>query len=254
MKVCGVYCILNTANDKRYIGSTSNLNSRHKTHFSNLRKNGHCNDHLQSAWNMYGEQVFQFLILEITDNLFEREQYWIDHFGTNVNSKGYNICPVAGSTLGVKFSPEACRRRSESRKGQGNSFFGRKHSDETKKKIGKVIGDKYQGVGNPFYNKRHNADTRKKISESKIGSIREKYKNVVFKGVYKLGNKWLARIRYLRKMYYLGSFDSSEEAARNYDFYAKLMYGEKAVLNFLDGDETFVPKKTIDVNKFIYKI
>lgn len=43
----GVYQIYNPINNKRYIGSSINVERRLKEHLRNLKKNTHCNVHLQ---------------------------------------------------------------------------------------------------------------------------------------------------------------------------------------------------------------
>ena len=49
--------------------------------------------------------------------------------------------------------------------GKNNSFYDKKHSPETRKKMSEALmGDK-----NPFYGKSHSPETRKKISESHMG-------------------------------------------------------------------------------------
>lgn len=53
-----VYAIQNTLNGTAYIGSSVNLDVRVKTHLRNLRRNSHFCDHLQRAWNKYGEKSF----------------------------------------------------------------------------------------------------------------------------------------------------------------------------------------------------
>lgn len=80
LKVSGIYCIINLKNSKRYIGSSKNIRQRLWNHRALLRKRRHDNIHLQSAWNKYGEQNFDFYVIERCDEslLLEKEQSYID--------------------------------------------------------------------------------------------------------------------------------------------------------------------------------
>ena len=54
-----VYCITNSVNGKRYIGSSAkSFKARWKCHINDLKRNCHYSKHLQSAWNKYGENNF----------------------------------------------------------------------------------------------------------------------------------------------------------------------------------------------------
>jgi group I intron endonuclease len=74
----GVYQIKNKTDEKKYIGSSKRLNYRIGQHKSDLRANRHINKYLQNAWNKYGEDNFEFEILEQTCDIIEAEQKWID--------------------------------------------------------------------------------------------------------------------------------------------------------------------------------
>lgn len=77
---CGIYMITNLINNNKYIGSSKNIKQRLFTHRSNLRHNHHHNEHLQNAWNKYGEKNFDYLILEYCseEDRVAREQYYVD--------------------------------------------------------------------------------------------------------------------------------------------------------------------------------
>lgn len=86
----GIYSIKNKINNKIYIGQSHDIESRWYHHKSDLRSNIHHNKHLQSAWNKYGEDNFDFSIIEecsISD-LNNRETYWILKYDSLNN--GYN--------------------------------------------------------------------------------------------------------------------------------------------------------------------
>lgn len=79
-KKSGIYCIVNTINQKKYIGSSKNLYTRLQSHRSYLRANNHANKKLQNSWNKHGENNFQYFIIECCSEniLLVREQYYID--------------------------------------------------------------------------------------------------------------------------------------------------------------------------------
>jgi len=89
----GIYKIENIANGKVYIGQSINLYTRLLGHKSTLKTNKHFNRYLQRSWNKYGEDNFTFNILEKcdTDDLNDREQYWIEKYNSCDRLKGYNI-------------------------------------------------------------------------------------------------------------------------------------------------------------------
>lgn len=81
---------MNKINKKRYIGQTYSIKNRFYRHKNELLKNKHHNTHLQNAWNKYGIENFEFIILEYCDIelLNEREIYWIKFYDSFNN--GYN--------------------------------------------------------------------------------------------------------------------------------------------------------------------
>lgn len=91
--VAGIYCILNKANGKRYVGQTTNLHRRRDEHWDHLRKGTHKNKPMQEDWDNQHGRDFAWFMLEIVDDialLNEREQYWMDHLNTWAPN-GYNI-------------------------------------------------------------------------------------------------------------------------------------------------------------------
>lgn len=111
----GIYKILNTHNGKLYIGSAVDLGNRKSTHFTHLKRKIHKNVYLQNAFNKYGENVFEFGVLEIVKDrslLTQKEQLWLDWSQSYDREKGYNLCSVAGSQLGVKWTEESRKRQS----------------------------------------------------------------------------------------------------------------------------------------------
>lgn len=115
-----IYKILNILNRKYYIGQTFNFKNRKWRHKYLLNKNKHDNRYLQRAWNKYGEENFEFSVLEYCekDKLIEREQWWIDNTKCCNKNFGYNLAPSSKSTLGVKLSEETKLKMSIANKGR----------------------------------------------------------------------------------------------------------------------------------------
>lgn len=115
----GIYKITNTVNNKIYIGSSINIKQRIVVHLYDLKTNTHSNKYLQRTYNKYGIDSLKFEILEYTDkeNLLLREQYYLDTLQSYNSEIGYNLCKIAGSTLGFKHSETTKLKMSESKKG-----------------------------------------------------------------------------------------------------------------------------------------
>lgn len=80
----GIYGIVNTINNKIYIGSSSLISRRVSKHFSELRNNRHTNKKLQDDYNKYGLDKFRVICLEETKELNTREVYYQLHYGIDV--------------------------------------------------------------------------------------------------------------------------------------------------------------------------
>ena len=77
----GIYGIRNLLNGKVYIGKTGmNFGDRWDSHRSLLNNGKHDNPHLQKAWDKYGQDNFEFIIIEDCgiDELSDREKYYIE--------------------------------------------------------------------------------------------------------------------------------------------------------------------------------
>ena len=102
----GIYLIKNEINQHMYVGQAKDINARWIHHRSDLKNGRHSNNHLQSAWNLYGGDNFTFSILEEckVEELDEREQFWINKLDTYNN--GYNQDLGGGGIRGYKHTPE----------------------------------------------------------------------------------------------------------------------------------------------------
>ena len=136
-----IYKIINIINGKIYIGQTTqNLEKRMSKHFSDAKTKRKKSYKIHNAINKYGRDNFKYEVIEYVDNqilLNERECYWIKYYDCIKN--GYNI--LVGGMIG-----------------RSKIWLGRKHTEETKKKMsiaqkGKIVSE----------------STRKKSSESRKG-------------------------------------------------------------------------------------
>ena len=186
----GIYQIRNTLNGNRYIGSAVDTQQRWQQHLSMLRHEKHYNKYLQRAFDKYSEALFTFNVLEQvedTKQLIPREQHYLDTLEPE-----YNICPTAGSSLGVPCNVEARAKQSAAKIGKQNSFYGKHHSEETRarqsaanigkrdsaetraKKSAALTGERNPMYGrtgkrSPNYGKHHSAETRAKIGAANSG-------------------------------------------------------------------------------------
>jgi group I intron endonuclease len=137
----GIYSIVNTGTNQLYIGSAKRLSNRKSQHLWSLRNHRHTNEHLQNSYNLYGESLFEFktMIICSEEDLLLYEQLCISGL-----SPYYNICPTAGNALG------------------------RKHREDTKKKIGDANRGRKLG---PAWNRgiSPSKETREKISAALVG-------------------------------------------------------------------------------------
>lgn len=87
MKVCGIYCLTNETNGKRYVGQSRDIHSRMASH---SRSNGGIG--LGAAIAKHGRASFKVSILEVCsiNDLNEREQHWISSLET-LSPAGYNL-------------------------------------------------------------------------------------------------------------------------------------------------------------------
>lgn len=122
----GVYAIINIINGGIYVGSAIRIFGRRTDHFRDLLNQKHKTPKLQNAYNKYGVDAFRFVILSFIDNptvsdLRKKEQYFIDYFGIkNV----YNTNPASDSWLGRKHSEESKKKMSEAQTKYFNKKYG----------------------------------------------------------------------------------------------------------------------------------
>ena len=94
----GIYKIENLLDHKVYIGQSTRIEQRWKEHISYSSGKQYRNYPLYNAIHKYGVDNFSFVVLEECDvnDLYSREQYWIDYYDATNLSKGYNLRNAQG--------------------------------------------------------------------------------------------------------------------------------------------------------------
>lgn len=168
----GIYKIINKKNNKLYIGSGKNLNDRKRSHFTSLKQNSHNNQHLQNAWNKYGQNAFKFKTIEKVDDTFKRwkrEQEYLDSYRLSGNwNKLYNIQKAVNNHF---LAEETKQKMSKSSKGENNSFYGKTHTKETREKISKTKN----GTTLSKEHKEKFINAPKKLSDKDVVEIRGRW-------------------------------------------------------------------------------
>lgn len=169
-----IYLISGIQGQGCYVGQTSRpIEVRwYYGHRRELRQQIHHNPHLQNAWNKYGEEAYDCVVLEgcPVEELGDREIYWHDRLETEgVNLYNIGTCGDAtalGRTFGP-LSPETRLKISEALSGLNyhrcsRGMSGKTHSAETKRKMSEAhLGN------NSRLGRKHSEETKRKISQSR---------------------------------------------------------------------------------------
>ena len=144
----GIYKITNIINGKVYIGQSTNLKDRIKQHESMIKNYNENNNYLRKATKKYGYKNFKIEIIKFCDEkeLDYYEIYYIDLYKSSDRKFGYNI--ELGGNINKHLSKEQIDKMKKNKKGKlkgkDNPFFGKKHTEKTKKIISeKQKGNKY---------------------------------------------------------------------------------------------------------------
>jgi len=203
---CGIYKLINKVNGKFYLGSAKDIKSRWKRHRWELRHNKHHSEHLQRAWNKYGEENFIFEILENTpvEMLLEREQILLDSLRPYQDDIGYNGSRNASGGDLISYHPsiDAIKEKqristtkrwerktekekldyAEKRKGNKNPNWkggissikfkcpicGNETGTANKNTPSCIKCADKSGKNNPFFGKHHSEETKEKIRKNNL--------------------------------------------------------------------------------------
>jgi group I intron endonuclease len=181
MIVIGIYQIRNKTNNKVYVGRSVDIYDRWREHKKDLRHNKSTCTYLQNAWNKYGEQNFEFKILELCsrEKLLEKEQSYLDLYKSYEEDNGYNINPTALGPLGLKQSEETKHKKSLALKGKytgelSSNYRHRYTEAELQKLRGRVPWNKGKKCPQLSHHKNRgrvlSQESKNKISKANLGN------------------------------------------------------------------------------------
>lgn len=186
--VKGIIYRYESPSGKSYVGQTTNEKRRRECFFNGSYYSG---TRFDNAIRKYGVSNFKYEVLFSQDFdskekaisvLNEKESYYINMYDSYRN--GYNMTLGGEGVRGYSWDSEskikmihslieyyknheerriAISERAKLRVGEKNAFFGKKHTNETKKLMSKYAHLR-TGNKNPFFGKKHSDDSKKKVS------------------------------------------------------------------------------------------
>ena len=131
-----IYKATNKINGKLYIGKTEvGLGLRMLKHRSNSKKP---KTYFERALAKYGWDNFIFETIDFAQSakeLSEKEKYWIKYLNSTNKEIGYNCSPGGDGFQSEWFTPDIRKKMSERSSGEKNHYYGKKHSEEVRKRI-----------------------------------------------------------------------------------------------------------------------
>ena len=177
MKICGIYKITNPSNNI-YVGQSIDIIFRWN-YYNKLRCKGQTK--LYNSLKKYGVENHKFEILCQCDRseLNNLEVYYIDLYQSFNTEMGLNL--QSGGSVN-KVSDETRAKMSASAKAKiitdehmaklKASRLGRVYTKGRRFKLSKEACDKKRGENNPFYGKKHSQETKDKIGSRHRSSSR----------------------------------------------------------------------------------
>ena len=183
---CGIYCIKNLITNKVYIGKSINIYKRIYSHINEIkRKSKNENRHLINSWFKYGENNFEYFVLEyleLDENLLkERELYWMQQYNSTNALYGYNLRMDSSTKMIVH--QETKEKLSKSVSGKNNPNYNHKWSEEKKKQMSELKKQQYkdgvvsvniEAIRKGISRRNKNFIDNPKLKENMILKVREK--------------------------------------------------------------------------------
>ena len=141
-----IYGIINNKNSKMYIGQTT---QGYRKRFSQHLSPSDGSPALKNAVSKYGADAFDCELLDFARDQEDaniKEKMWISALGTYKKENGYNLS--MGGSVG-NFNAETRKKMSVSKIGSKNSFYGKRHTQESKDKMSKLKKGNYALSNHP---------------------------------------------------------------------------------------------------------
>lgn len=152
--------------NKYYVGITSKEpHERWRNGFGYYNQKHFYNAIKKYGWENIDHEVVASNLTE--DEAKKFEMLLINKLKSNNKKYGYNITIGGDGVTGVKHTKEWCKQHSNDIKGENNPMYGKKHTEETLKKISNSRTGKCVGENNPFYGKHHTEESIKKLLNSR---------------------------------------------------------------------------------------
>ena len=209
-----VYKIINKVNQKYYVGSSVALGKRWRRHLFELRKTRHHCPYLQRAWSKYGEEAFEFQVVEFLHSeltVRAKEQELLDIGGkflynTSLRATGGDLISYhplrseivrkiseGGKKRYQNMTKEEREELAEKVRGENNPMFGHVYSEETLEKLRRPRPNLSKALKGRKFSDEHRAKL------SAIASNRKGDKNSFFGKSHSVETKAIIREKSLKR-------------------------------------------------------
>lgn len=167
-----IYCVRNIINEKKYVGKTvQSLEDRWKAHVSLAYSERGWNIYFYNAIRKYKPKSFELSILETVSDeslLNDAERKWIAELKTTDHLLGYNSTQGGEGFASGDLNPNRLRPK----RGSENHSYGVPVPPEVREKISKTLTGMFVGEKNPFFGRTHSEETKKHIGDIQRGTVR----------------------------------------------------------------------------------
>lgn len=184
-----IYKIVNVATENFYVGSAVKPKRRKWEHWAALKKGTHHCAALQAAWDVFGEDAFEFVVIEeVADDvvLLVEDTHLLQHAGRDhCYNTALSTQEPASSTPSVRAKIRASMQRLYVDK-ENHPRFGKPHSEETKAKLSASRKGKAAGEEHYRYGQTVSPEVREKIGAAQRGRPKTEGRKVSEEGRVKI--------------------------------------------------------------------